>query len=130
MQLKIGKFRIEFQSRCGFLVVLINILILSSCTSMRPVNPSLSEVQSTKKDDPIRLHLKNGSIYESKFAHASTDSIFTESRTFAFDEIQFIEKPEISKTKSGFAAAGILYLIAGTVVSIIVINQIHHDFGK
>lgn len=91
--------------------------IFTGCTSMKPIASNGPEMSVAKANELIRIHLKDGSIYQARFVSASADSIKTHSRSFAIENVRLIEKSRFDVLKTAGAVAGI-YLAASAVAAI------------
>jgi len=88
---------------------------------MRSIAPTGPEMLTANENDFLRIHLKNGSIYEDTFKSISNDSISTISKTFSISDIKFIEKEEIDGLKtSGAIVGGTVGLLALGALIIVV----------
>jgi hypothetical protein len=103
--------------------------MMVGCTSMRPISPKGPEMSMAKKDDFLRIHFRDGTIYEGRFQAMSSDSIEVSARSFALDSIQFIEKAKVDGVKTAGAVVG-TYVGAFVISGLIAIGAFFFMIGE
>jgi hypothetical protein len=97
----------------------ISCLIISSCTSLKPIESAPKERNALKQGAILRVNTKDGKRYDVTFKEIQGDSLICTPKSFQIDSVARIEKVGISAPKTALLIGGIFFgaLVIGIVTT-------------
>ncbi len=108
-----------YQRIFGFLVVT---MMLNACTTMRPIEPTPTEVkQHFKIGDTIKVYTTDGTAITFEVVDITEEAVIGTRETIPFTDIVKVEKKTISVEKTAAAGGTVALSAVGTFIILLII---------